>query len=114
MESAAGGKSESRKSKIEMNPAVGSVLWTLLHTYAHGYPDAPSARDVNAALAFLDTFNQLVRTHGTGCRCSQHWQAILAKHPPALESRAAFYWWTARVHDEVNERLGKARAFPGM
>lgn len=97
-----------------MNPEVGSTLWTLLHAYAHTYPDEPSAQDVARARAWLDTFHRLVEARSTGCRCAFHWSRLREQHPPDLSSRASFYWWTAFVHDEVNARLGKPRAFPGL
>lgn len=90
-----------------MNPALGRALWTLLHTYAHGFPDTPAERDIEAARSWLTAFNEIVRENSTGCRCAQHWDAILRDEPPDLTSRAHFYWWTVAVHNQVNARLGK-------
>lgn len=97
-----------------MQPHTGQALWHLLHAYAHALPEGDlSPAQIEHAQAFLAAFDEAVRlaSHGT-CPCHQHWAALKAARPPDLTSRRAFWWWTARIHDEVNARLGKPRRFP--
>lgn len=92
-----------------MNPDTGRALWRLLHAYAHSRPDGPlSPAEQLAARAWLAAFETAVVEASAGlCPCAQHWGRIVAQTPPDLTSRAAFFWWTVDVHNQVNARLGK-------
>lgn len=40
--------------------------------------------------------------------CASHFQKLLEKYPPQVSSRRAAAGWACFVHNQVNERLGKA------
>lgn len=69
----------------------GPPLWKLLHT-ATGDPSAILAW-VTARIPCGD--------------CKRHWREMLIAHPPV--HGAGWFEWTWKIHDFVNERLGKAR-----
>lgn len=39
--------------------------------------------------------------------CAQHFQSLLARHPPRVGSRKDVVQWTCEAHNLVNERLNK-------
>jgi hypothetical protein len=99
-----------------MLPLTGRLLWHQLHRTAHALPDSPwSEQTRDAVRAFLQAWEQAVEdaSHGQ-CPCSSHWQALKAARPPDLTSRQAFYWWTVRIHDDVNARLNRPRLYPAL
>lgn len=42
-----------------------------------------------------------------GCACKKHWAELEEKHPPPFESERKLWLWGWRMHNRVNERLGK-------
>lgn len=76
----------------------GPPLWRALHEFARTWKgDITAAQEHFAALDAALPCGE----------CRQHWRALLAAHPPDLQSAAAFHRWTVDRHNDVNTRLGK-------
>lgn len=83
----------------------GPATWTALHCMASSYPTQPDKTLQKKTKLFLETFAELIP-----CKmCGAHFQSHVANLSPGdLASRDAFLSWTVHVHNEVNERTGKA------
>jgi hypothetical protein len=91
-----------------MNPHTGRLLWNELHAYAWHYPEYPTAEDQRLAREWLADYTRRVGEASAGkCPCRRHWEKLLRRCAPSLDSRAAFYWWTVAAHDAINRRLSK-------
>jgi hypothetical protein len=40
-------------------------------------------------------------------KCREHFNVFLEENPPDFSSREAFFEWTVRAHNDVNEATGK-------
>jgi len=82
---------------------LGRSTWTLLHTMSAYYPDRPSPSQQSDMSNFLSLFSRLYPCS----YCASHLREEMKKEPPVVGSRSALAQWMCRVHNEVNERLGK-------
>jgi FAD-linked sulfhydryl oxidase len=64
----------------------------------------PTADEREALRSYLYLF---ARLYPCG-ECAAHFQGLLAKYPPQTSSRDAASQWGCFLHNQVNERLGKA------
>ncbi len=74
------------------------TLWHELHTRA------ANADDLSGEEAWLTGWLRRVPCG----ECQRHSAAWVAANPPDASSREAWFAWTWRLHQSVNERLGKA------
>lgn len=82
---------------------IGRAGWTILHTFAAYYPDAPTPQDEEMALAFLHSFARFYP-----CRvCAAGLESNLAEFPPQVSSRVDFCLYVCEEHNRVNDLLGK-------
>ena len=82
---------------------LGRAGWTLLHTIAANFPDAPT----KSQQANVDTFLRALG-HLYPCPdCAAHFRNHYEYHPIASSSRTALSMWLCSAHNEVNRRNGK-------
>lgn len=84
---------------------VGRAAWAYLHTLAAYYPDVPSARQREEMERLLTLY---VKHYPCGY-CADRSMEQLVREPVAryVGSQAELSQWMCRLHNEVNERLGK-------
>jgi FAD-linked sulfhydryl oxidase len=83
--------------------SLGRSTWTFLHTMAAYFPQDPTPEKQKEMGSFL---------HGLGsfypCSyCASHLRKDLEEHPPIVTSGPALSDWMCKLHNRVNERLGK-------
>ncbi|GAO15828.1 hypothetical protein UVI_02021080 [Ustilaginoidea virens] len=82
---------------------LGRASWTLLHSVAASYPDAPSRAQQTDLAGFVKLFAKL---YPCGA-CAEDFQTYLGKRVPRVQSRDEFGTWLCEAHNEVNRKLGK-------
>jgi hypothetical protein len=89
---------------VNIDPARwGKRLWQSLHYMAYAFPEQPTDAQKQAALQMLSSLRELLPCE----KCRQHYSAMLAEHPPTVESRTAFATYLNKIHNQVNARLDK-------
>ncbi|KAM4057978.1 Erv1 / Alr family protein [Hirsutella rhossiliensis] len=83
--------------------ALGRSTWTLLHSIAASYPEAPSRAQQSDLLGFVGLFGRLYPCWV----CADDFQAYMARRAPPVASRREFGDWLCAAHNDVNRRLGK-------
>lgn len=85
---------------------LGRASWTLLHTMAAQYPEAPSLQQQSDARSFISSFSKLYPCYW----CATDFQAWMkdSKNAPRVSSRQEFGKWMCEAHNEVNVKLGKS------
>jgi len=85
----------------------GPIYWERIHDMAAGYPDQPTPCDRTRYLAFFVSFVDLLPCE----ECSSSYKDLLAGSlaltPEDLGSKAKLFDWTVRLHNAVNQKLGK-------
>lgn len=83
----------------------GAPLWKSLHYIALGMPDSPSSVDKANYATFYNTLHTVIPC-GV---CANHYEQMLKDHPvhDHVGSANDLFAWTVRIHNLVNERLGK-------
>ena len=98
--------SSSSSSPVSCPPGreqLGSATWSLLHTTAAWFPDAPNESEKRAARQLIESLAVLYPcTH-----CAEDFRQTVKELPPAVESRADLALWTCMQHNLVNKKLGK-------
>jgi FAD-linked sulfhydryl oxidase len=90
-------------SSAPSGEAIGNSGWTILHTTTMVYPDNPTDEQQENMANFFKYFAIVYP-----CTiCSTHFQKELAEDPPKTESRQELTQWLCRVHNRVNQRLGR-------
>jgi FAD-linked sulfhydryl oxidase len=84
---------------------LGRHTWTFLHTTAAYYPASPQPQQKQAMLSLLNNLPSLYPCS----HCAEELKHEIRRNPvePAVESRSALGQWMCRIHNEVNQRLGK-------
>lgn len=96
----------TKKPAIECPPdveALGRSTWTLLHSIAATYPEAPSRAQQSDLLGFVRLFSRLYPCWV----CAEDFQGYIARDAPRVASRDDFGRWLCGAHNEVNVKLGK-------
>uniref|UniRef100_A0A6B2EER8 Sulfhydryl oxidase n=1 Tax=Phlebotomus kandelakii TaxID=1109342 RepID=A0A6B2EER8_9DIPT len=101
------GKEKSQKLPRQDCPLdkneLGRSTWGFLHTMAAQYPKAPSQeqqRDMKSFFNHLSTFYP--------CEyCAKDLRDELKVDPPQAASQHDLSQWLCRLHNKVNEKLGK-------
>ena len=83
--------------------ALGRSSWTLLHSIAATYPEAPTGQQQNDLVSFVRLFSRLYPCWV----CADDFQGYIARDAPRVGSRDEFGWWLCGAHNEVNRKLGK-------
>lgn len=83
--------------------SLGRAGWTILHTVAAHFPDNPTEKDKQNARDFIYSFAQLYP-----CRhCAEGLRIHLEESPPNFDNRENLSLWVCRIHNIINEELGK-------
>ena len=86
---------------------IGRAGWTVLHTMAAAYPERPTEEQKDRVWGFLNGWSHIYPcTH-----CAAHMRLDMKKHPPAVESKEELNMWVCKLHNKVNDVLGKDK-FP--
>jgi hypothetical protein len=92
--------------QIGMSPSVwGPIMWWTMHIVTLGYPDQPTEQDKKAAIDFFKSLEYMIP-----CPiCKEHYKVNIAKFPveAATGSRTDLILWVVKIHNMVNEELGK-------
>lgn len=83
--------------------ALGRSTWTFLHTMAAYFPQDPSPEKQQEMGSFLHSLGSFYPCS----YCASHLREDLVEHPPVLTSGPALSDWLCKLHNRVNERLGK-------
>ncbi len=89
-----------------MNPKFwGPHGWIFLHSITMNYPKNPTNQD---KIIYKNFFNSLTKV--LPCeKCALHYKEHIKDDPvePALESRNTLVRWLIKIHNKVNNDLGK-------
>jgi FAD-linked sulfhydryl oxidase len=82
---------------------LGRNSWSLLHTIAAYYSDRPSNQQQEDMRKFFNLFSKVYP-----CKeCADDMKMDLRDEPPDTRSRTALSQWLCRLHNKVNNKLGK-------
>jgi hypothetical protein len=82
----------------------GPAMWDSMHAFAASYPDAPTPEDRARARAWFADLGRRLPCD----TCAQKYEKLIKQLREAdVQSRAALFEWTVRVHNIVNMLLGK-------
>jgi FAD-linked sulfhydryl oxidase len=84
---------------------VGRCTWAYLHTIAAWYPQHAVEHQQQQMRDFMLL---MASTYPCGY-CSDTTVQAMRQNPPRVEGQESLSRWLCEVHNEVNERLGKAR-----
>jgi len=84
---------------------LGRATWTFLHTTAAYYPERPTPTQRANMLGLLIALPSLYPCS----HCASHLEGKMEDHPPDVSGRVALSRWLCERHNDVNERLGKAK-----
>ncbi|KAI9138889.1 augmenter of liver regeneration [Paraphysoderma sedebokerense] len=101
-------QTESEGYKMECPPdsrKLGRHTWTFLHTMAAYYPTNPTTEEQSNLHNFLSSFSKLYPCS----YCATHLQDYMKRDPPPVNNNWEISQWMCRVHNEVNENLGKPK-----
>jgi len=88
----------------ETREELGRISWTVLHSFAAGFPDTPSSEDIQAFQNLINSFSQIYPCGD----CRNSFKTLINKHPPNnITSRKDAVLYVCKIHNFVNERLGK-------
>jgi FAD-linked sulfhydryl oxidase len=82
---------------------LGRHSWTLLHTLAAYYPEAPSQQQQAAAHSFVAAVSELFPCS----HCREDFREAVEEAPPRVGSRAELSRWMCEQHNLVSEKIGK-------
>ena len=105
IEGGAGRETNCFSYSAELPEVFGPPLWHVLHALAAIYPDSPDAGKVLACTAFVESLPALLPCG----ECSEHLAQVLSRTDVlrACSSGAELSTMWCRLHNQVNERLGK-------
>ena len=89
-----------------MNPKFwGPHGWLFLHTVTMNYPKEPTNEDKTLYRKFFSSLKRVLPCE----KCAYHYYEHIKDDPiePALESRDSLVRWLIKIHNKVNEDLGK-------
>lgn len=89
-----------------MNPKFwGPHGWIFLHSVTMNYPKNPTNIDKQVYANFFKSLQKVLPCE----KCCVHYSQNIQEYPiePALESRDSLVRWLIKIHNEVNEDLGK-------
>ena len=89
-----------------MNPKFwGPHGWIFLHAVTMNYPKDPTDRDKAIYRNFFSGLSRVLPCE----KCAHHYKQHILNDPiePALENRGKLVRWLIKIHNIVNEDLGK-------
>ena len=82
---------------------LGRNTWSLLHTMAAYYPKEPTGDQQKDMMQLIDSFSRLYPCE----HCAQDFQRDIKLDPPQIQSQQSLSQWFCRIHNKVNQKLGK-------
>jgi len=82
---------------------LGRASWSVIHTVAAHIPENPTNNEQKHMTQFIESFAALYPCHV----CAPEFQQYVRNYPPLTSSRAEFVLWCCRLHNHINEHLGK-------
>ena len=86
----------------------GTQFWLMIHILAYNYPLEPSEEhQQKTALFYSHLLNHMIPC----CKCQHHIRDII-KNVNLIDfcpSQTSLFAWTVRIHNDVNEHIGKPR-----
>ncbi|CAH1398396.1 unnamed protein product [Nezara viridula] len=103
-----------KQEKVEASPSknkscpldieeLGRSSWNMLHTMAAYYPEKPTKEQQSDMKIFFYTFSNFYPCH----TCAEDFQKDLKEMPPETQSAEKLSQWLCKMHNRVNEKLGK-------
>jgi FAD-linked sulfhydryl oxidase len=89
-----------------MNPKFwGPHGWIFLHSVTMNYPKEPTNEDKTLYRNFFSSLKRVLPCE----KCAYHYKQHINDDPiePALENRNTLVRWLIKIHNKVNEDLGK-------
>ncbi|XP_052783686.1 FAD-linked sulfhydryl oxidase ALR-like isoform X2 [Mya arenaria] len=84
---------------------LGRRTWSFLHTMAAYYPNQPSSEQQTDMKDMMYLFGKFYPCDF----CAKDFRKSIKKDSPDTKSQQAFSQWMCRMHNEVNEKLGKPK-----
>jgi hypothetical protein len=91
--------------KARVRAELGRGAWNLLHRLAAAFDKQPTPARSAEAEAFFSGLGALYPC----ADCAAHFRELLQAHPVDARDNRRLSTWLCRVHNLVNERLGKAQ-----
>ncbi|RZB41557.1 Evr1 Alr domain containing protein [Asbolus verrucosus] len=82
---------------------LGRASWGLLHTMAAKFPEKPSKTEQKNMTNFFHLFSKFYPCD----YCAEDFRKELQSDPPQTSSQEALSQWLCRIHNRVNNKLGK-------
>ena len=89
-----------------MNPSKwGSQAWTFLHAVTFVYPENPTEAEKKQYYDFFMSLKNVIPC----IKCRKHYEQHISELPLRfhLETRDSLISWLHKIHNKVNESLGK-------
>lgn len=95
----------SQAKVLPYDALVGRATWMSLHALADHFPLNPTTEEKTAAVNLIGGYALLYPCE----KCRGHMQDYIKNNPIKCRSRIQLVTWLFDFHNDVNERLGKAR-----
>ncbi|AMD22932.1 HHR163Wp [Eremothecium sinecaudum] len=82
---------------------LGRSSWTLLHSIAARYPEAPSTTQKQEIKQFMTIFSHIYPCNW----CAKDFEEFIRNNAPRVDSREELGRWLCEAHNDVNKKLGK-------
>jgi FAD-linked sulfhydryl oxidase len=83
--------------------SLGRAGWTILHSMAAQYPEAPSVLEQAEMRTFLRLFSRFYPCW----HCGEDFGQYLNNHQPNVRDKEGLSLWMCDAHNDVSKRLGK-------
>lgn len=91
------------EEKLRIRAELGHGVWNMLHRMAAQYEKNPTPKQKADIIEFFN----LLGTFYPCTECAAHFREMLKEHPVEPDNNKQLSLWLCRVHNIVNERLGK-------
>lgn len=91
------------EEKLRIRAELGHGVWNMLHRMAAQYDKNPTQQQQNDMVHFFS----LLGTFYPCTECAAHFREMLKEHPVEAQDNRQLSLWLCRVHNIVNNRLGK-------